>query len=483
MDTLGLSGGIYKPLAPEGIEAIHETALALLEKTGITYESGLDETLGMLSAAGAQVDRSKARIRLPRRLVVEQADLAPERVILYSRDGRPDLDLTGDKVHLGTGGAAIKIIDLDDGRVRPSTLKDLYDLGRLVDRLDHIHFFLRPCIPTDIAKSDYDVNMFYACLKATAKHVMSGVNDEAGLEDVIALAAIVAGGRTALQERPIISVITSFAISPLKLCTQSVRIMQACNREMIPVALSAAPMSGSTAPMTMAGTLAQVHAEQLAGIAICQLTRPGAPLLYGGIPGMANMATMGYLGGGVECGMMNAAIHQLADHIRVPNYNSAGLSDAKLPDAQAGWEKAMTVLLGAMGGSNYMHHSAGMLESMLTVAPEQYVIDDEIIGMTCRVLRGIDVDAEHLAAEVIDSVGPGGNFMMAPHTLAHMRSEYFQGNGVTDRKARNKWELDGGQDARARARAIARNILASEAPVHITADQDREMRSRFNILL
>ena len=108
------------------------------------------------------------------------------------------------------------------------------------------------------------------------------------------------------------------------------------------MALSAAPMSGSTSPMTMAGTLAQLHAEQLAGITICQLTQPGAPLLYGGIPGMANMPTMGYSGGGVECGMMNAAIHQLAAHIRVPNYNSAGFTDAKLPDAQAGWEKAMT---------------------------------------------------------------------------------------------------------------------------------------------
>ena len=236
-------------------------------------------------------------------------------MILYARDGKNDLDLTEDKVHLGTGGAAVKILDLDTGQPRSSTLKDLYDLGRLVDRLDHIHFFLRPCIPTDIPEADYDVNMFYACLKATGKHVMSGVNDEAGLHRIIDMAAMLAGGKAQLKAKPFISIITSFAISPLKLCTQSTRIMQECNRQGIPVALSAAPMSGSTSPMTMAGTLAQLHAEQLAGITICQLTQPGAPLLYGGIPGMANMATMGYSGGGVECGMMNAAIHQLAAHI------------------------------------------------------------------------------------------------------------------------------------------------------------------------
>lgn len=483
MNSKGLEGGIYKPLSDKGIAAIHDAALTILENTGMTYEEGLDDTLEMLSAAGASVDAARARIRFPREMIAAQATKAPGRVILHGREGAHDLDLTEDKVHIGTGGAAIKILDMDSGEARATTLNDIYTLGRLVNRLDHIHFFLRPCIPTDIPESAYDVNMFYACLRATAKHVMSGVNDEAGLAAVIELASLLAGGREALRAKPFFSVITSFSISPLKLCTQSTRIMQACNREGIPVALSAAPMSGSTSPMTMAGTLAQVHAEQLAGIAICQLTRAGAPLLYGGIPGMANMNTMGYTGGGVECGMMNAAIHQLAAHIQVPNYNSAGLSDTKLPDIQAGWEKAMTVLLGAMGGSNYMHHSAGMLESMLTVAPEQYVIDDEIIGMACKVLRGITVDAEHLAIEVIDQVGPGGNFMVSPHTVSHMRSEYFQGNGVTDRKNRDKWTREGAADARTRARAIARRLLEEADQVYIPAEIDDQIRKRFEILL
>lgn len=483
MNLKGLRGGIYKPLSPEGIDTIHNASLSILEKTGITYETGIEETVEMLADAGASVDRESSRIHFPRGLVLEQAAKAPSRVVLYARDGKNDLDLTEDKVHLGTGGAAVKILDLETGRHRSSTLKDLYDIGRLVDGLDHIHFFLRPCIPTDIPESEYDVNMFYACLKATGKHVMSGVNDEDGLERAIEMASMLAGREDKLMEKPFISVITSFSISPLKLCTQSTCIMQACNRKSIPVALSAAPMSGSTSPMTMAGTLAQLHAEQLAGIAICQLTKPGAPLLYGGIPGMANMATMGYLGGGVECGMMNAAIHQMAAHIQVPNYNSAGLSDSKLPDAQAGWEKAMTILLGAMGGSNYMHHSAGMLESMLTVAPEQYVIDDEIIGMACKVLKGIEVDDDHLAKEVIDGIGPGGNYMMSDHTMEYMRSEYFQGNGVTDCRFRPQWEEDGALDARERAKRIARKILGSSEASYISEKLDREIRAKFNILL
>jgi trimethylamine--corrinoid protein Co-methyltransferase len=483
MNLKGLQGGQYNPLSPDQIQTVHQASLKILETTGITYENGLEDTVQLLEDNGATVDRDAKRIRIPQGLITEQVARAPEQVRLCGQDPKNDLELTGDRVYMGTGGAAIRILDPQTGEARSTTLKDLYNVSRLVDQLDNIHFLVRPCIPTDIDEKDYDINMYYTCLKASAKHVMSGVNNEAGLTAVIDMASRIAGSLENLQERPFISVITSFSISPLKLCTQSVKIMREAIRRRIPVALSCAPMAGSTAPLTMAGTLAQLHAEQMAGITICQLTNPGAPLLYGGIPGLANLKTMGYAGGAVECGMMNAAIHQMAAHIKVPNYNSSGLSDSKLPDAQAGYEKAFTALLAAMGGSNYVHHSAGMLESMLTVAHEQYVIDDEIIGNACKVLRGIEVDPEHLALEVIDAVGPGGNYMTSPHTMAHIRSEYFNGNGVTDRKSRDKWEQDGSLDIRARALKIAEKLLANPAPAYIPDDIDQAIRKAYPILL
>lgn len=483
MNLMGQQGGQYRPLSDEQINTIHEASLKILEQTGITCESGLEDTIALLEKNGAQIDRENKRIRFTRNLVNESVAKAPEKVVLCGQDPKNDMGLTENRVHLGTGGAAIKILDPETGEVRATTLKDLYDVTRLVDQLDNVHFLVRPCIPTDIDEKDYDINMFYTCLSATGKHVMSGVNDEKGLHNVMDMAAMMVGGKDKLKERPIISVITSFAISPLKLCTQSTKIMQEVIRNFVPVALSAAPMAGSTSPLTMAGTLAQLHAEQLAGITICQLTNPGAPLLYGGIPGLANMSTMGYRGGGVECGMMNAAIHQLAHHIKVPNYNSSGLSDSKVPDAQAGYEKAFTAVLAAMGGSNYIHHSAGMLESMLTIAHEQFVIDDEIIGNCCRVLKGIDVDAEHLALEVIDSVGPGGNFMTSPHTMSHIRTEYYNSNGVTDRKSRDRWEADGSLDVRQRALNIAKKLLSTPKPSYIPAEIDAAIRDKFNILL
>jgi len=483
MNLKGLCGGLYQPLTPQDIEAIHAASLTILQKTGLTFEDGLDETIALLEKSGATVDRKRSRVFLPPNMVSAQAEKAPEQVVLYSRDGKNDLDLTRHRVYLGTGGAAIKVLDLETGEDRPSTLGDLYQLGRLVDTLDNIHFFLRPCIPTDISETAYDVNCFFAALKATGKHVMAGVNDEAGFHKVFDLASTLAGGSKNLMERPFISIIASFAISPLKLCTQSTLIMQEAVRHRIPVALSSAPMAGSTSPMTMAGTLAQLHAEQLAGIAICQLTNPGASILYGGIPGMANLRDLAYLGGAVEFGMMNAAVHQLAHHIRVPNYNSSGLTDSKLPDAQAGWEKALTTILAVMGGSNFVHHAAGMLESMLTVAHEQYVIDDEIIGMCCKVLKGIPVDVAHLALETIDAVGPGGTFITSSHTMTHMRSEYFTGNGVTDQNDRETWRGKGAQDTRTRARGIAKKILARSEKPYIPAEVEQAIREKYEILL
>jgi trimethylamine--corrinoid protein Co-methyltransferase len=477
------TGGQYQPLSEEQVVQIHEASLEVLEDVGCTFEEQLRETADMLGWAGARVDHDKRRITFPRDLVTEQAGKAPERVLLCGREVKHDLELGGDQVHMGTGGAAIKILDLQSGEARPSTLRDLYLLGRLVDQLENIHFFLRPCLPLDIPERDYDVNIFYACFRATGKHVMGGVNDIEGFGKVLKMASFLAGGEQRLAARPFFSVITSFMISPLKLSTVPVGIMREACRHSIPVALSSAPAAGSTSPVTMAGTLVQLHAEELIGIAIAQLTNPGTPVLYGGIPGAANLRTMGYMGGAVECAMMNAAIHQLARHVGVPNYNSSGLTDSKLPDAQAGWEKALSSTLTAMAGSNYVHHAAGMLESMLTVAYEQFVMDDEILGMCYRILEGIEVDGDQLALEAIAEVGAGGTYMMCDHTLKHMHRAFFQGNGVSDRSIRDFWQEAGGADARQRAREIARSLIEDNEKVYIAREVDQTLRNSFHILL
>jgi trimethylamine--corrinoid protein Co-methyltransferase len=300
--------------------------------------------------------------------------------------------------------------------------------------------------------------------------------------DVIEMAQMIAGGKEALTKRPIISFVTSWMISPLHFATETTQVLLEIIRNKIPVALSSAPMAGSTSPVTLAGTLAQVHAEQLSGIVLTQMASPASPVLYGAIPSMADLKTMGYVGGGIEFGLMNAAISQMAQSIQVPNYNSAGLTESKLPDIQAGYEKAYSICLCVLAGSNYIHHAAGMLESMRAVAYEQFVIDNEMIGMALRLVRGIQVDEETLGFEAMREVGPSGNYLFSMHTVSWMRQEYFR-QTLADRQTRDAWENSGALDGRERARRKAKEILQTHSPKGIDPKIDQEIKKKFDILM
>jgi len=473
----GLSGGQYKPLTDEQVRRIHQAALSILERTGVQVEE--PEALKMFQDAGANVTDN--RVRLPRSLVEDAVGWAPSRVILAGRDPRWDLELEGARVHIGTGGAALTVFDLETGEPRPAVLQDVAELARLVDALDNIHFYLIPVYPTELGKEEADVNQYYAGLANTAKHVQSGVYSVQGIRDTVAMAERIMGGAAALRERPIVSFITCWMVSPLLCATDVTTLLIETCRQGIPAVLSAAPMAGSTAPVTLAGMLAQLTAEQLSGVVLTQLVQRGAPVIIGPIPGMADMKSGRYLGGSAEFGLTNAAMAQMGQFYHLPVYNSAGMTDAKIPDIQAGFEKGMSAMLAALAGSNYIHHAAGMLENMSSVAAEQYVIDNEILGMTMRVLRGIEVNDETLAVDVIDQVGPGGHYLMADHTIRHMRSEFYFPSAVVDRQSWEMWRQDGGLDARQRAKEIAREILANHQPAPLDPAVDGWIRENFDL--
>ena len=479
--AMGLVGGQYRPLTDDQIERIHRAALSILERTGVLVEE--PEALRLLGEAGASVDQDASRVRLPPALVEDAVDWAPSRVVLAGRDPEWDLELEGARVHIGTGGAALTVLDLETGRPRPAVLRDIVELARLVDRLENIHFYLTPVYPTDMGKDEVDVNTYYASLANTTKHVQSGVYTVQGIRDTVEMCERIMGGADALRERPIVSFITSWMVSPLKFATDVTTLLIETCRQRIPVVLSAAPMAGSTAPVTLAGMLAQLTAEQLAGVVLTQLAHRGAPLLIGPIPATADMKTGRYLAGAAEFGLANAAMAQMAQYYHLPIYNSAGMTDSKIPDIQAGFEKAMSTVLTALAGSNYVHHAAGMLENMNTVAPEQFVIDNEILGMAMRVVQGIKVTEETLALDTIDAVGPGGHFLMADHTLRHMRSEFYYPSAVVDRQGWDMWHQDGALDARERAREIARDILAHHQPEPLDPATESWIRERFELFI
>lgn len=475
----GLIGGQYKPLTDEDVKRIHEASLAILDRTGIQVED--PETLRLFEDAGAEIEGT--RVRLSSSLVEDSIAKAPSRVVLAGREEENDLILEGARVYIGTGGAALQVLDLETGKIRRAVLQDVVNAARIVDALENIHFYLIPFYPTDLPKETVEVNKYYAALANTTKHVQAGVYTIQGIRDVIKMGEHIMGGGKRLRERPVVSFITSWMISPLKFDTNVTRMLIEICRQRMPVVLSAAPMAGSTAPVTMAGMLAQLNAEQLAGLTLTQLVEPGCPVLIGPIPATADMRSGKYLGGSTELGLCNAAITQMAHFYQVPIYNSAGMTDAKIPDIQAGIEKAQSVFQVALAGANFIHHAAGMLEDMSTIAYEQFVIDNIMLGMAMHAVRGIEINDETLALDAINRVGPGGHYLMDEHTLRHMRTEHFYPSTVFDRQERELWEQDGSHDTWYRAKEIARRILIEHKPKPLDKASEEGIRGSFASIL
>ncbi|MEM8857239.1 MAG: trimethylamine methyltransferase family protein, partial [Chloroflexota bacterium] len=390
----GLEGGWYKPLTDEAIQQIHDASVEVLERVGIqVFES---EAREIFRAGGARIDESKDRVYISKEMIEKARETAPNNVILYGRDDpRHDIDLGGKRVYLGTGGAAVKVLDLD-GHVRESELKDVALIGQLCDALDNIHFYLRPCVARDLSNQDLDINTFYAAMANTTKHVTGNVFTRESLADIIEMAEMIAGGKEELRAKPTISFTSCWTVAPLRYAPETVEVLIDICRAGLPVFLSSAPQSGATSPAALAGSLVQINAEELSGLVFTQLVNPGCPIVLGYVPSVSDLRSGNFVGGAPEFAMMNAAVCQLGQFYNLPVYNSSGLTDSKIPDAQAGYEKGITGLAVALAGANYVHHSAGFLESLLTIAYESYVMDDDFNGSIMRMVRGIEVTPETL---------------------------------------------------------------------------------------
>ncbi len=468
----GLLGGQYQPLSRASIKRIHQASLEIFDEVG--FEVYYDGALEVFAQSGARVDFESRRVRLSPKLVEKAISTAPSNVTLYGREDKHNLILEGKRVYLGTGGTAPNVLDLESGEKRLSNLEDVRRIARLVDALDNIHFYLLPVFPHELPQEQVDVNRFYAGFANTTKHVTGGVWHPEGVRQAIKLASIIAGGNEELIKRPIISMICC-VVSPLKLDKHYTELMMIVAESGIPVMVPSEALCAGTSPVTLAGDVLQVNVETLAGVILTQLVNPGTPVLYATVSTIADPRRMSYTSGAVEMGLINAALAQMAQFYNIPFYATAGMSDSKLPDVQAGYEKAMTSLLVAMAGANYIHDSAGLLEFAMTASYEQYVIDDEINGMVMRALRGVEFDEDKLALDVIKSVGPTGTFFDHAHTVKHLRSEFFFPK-LSDRSPREEWVQKGAKDARQRAKEKARDILANHQPVPLPPEIDKKIK-------
>jgi trimethylamine--corrinoid protein Co-methyltransferase len=455
---MGTSLPFYKPLTSKNVKQIDDTAHQILEEVGIRVRDNV--FLDRLKAARAIVDYTNERARFPQDWLAEVLSRAPSRFTLYSRDGQNDLLLGSGKVYFTNGGRVFRIFDTEKGDYRLTTLRDVAQTAKLVNHLKHLDAYIIACQAHDLVAKNYHLNDFYQAFNCTTKHVMGGCDNLKGVRQVWKLASFIAGGEDKFKEKPFVSVITN-QISPLTIESNTLKILDFCVKHGIPVACAPAPIAGATSPATLAGTLAQMHAEALAGVAIAQILFPGAKVFYGAIPTIIDLRSMELAMGSVEMGMMNAATVQMAKLYRLPVYASAGVSEAKSPDIQAGCEKSLNILLVGMAGADYVHLAAGMLDSGNTISYEQYIIDDEIIGMVKRVLSGVGVNEETLGFEVIKKVGPGGNYVIEDHTIEHMKDEFFYPNPSV-RLNFDIWQEAGQPDMLRRAAIQVRQILEDE---------------------
>ena len=415
----GQIGGQYRPLSEADLKDIYQTALRLLSDLGMGEVP--DRLRDDLVVAGA-ITTDNGRVSFPNALVEDAIAMSAKTFVLHGRDPDRSIEVGGDKVYFGTGGAAVNTLDMETGLYRPSTLKDLHDFTRLQDTLDNVAWFTRCCIATDLPDNfDLDVNTAYALLRNTTKPVATAFTIAEHVDPIVKMLDIAAGGEGKFAKRPFLKTHISPVISPMRFGEDAVEVVYECIKHNIPMSCITAAQAGATAPATMAGFLAQSLAETLASLVMVNVISPGFPMVFSNWPLVIDLRSGAFAGGGGETTLLNAASAQLSNWLGLPSGVACSMTDAKAIDAQYGVEKGMTSLAAALAGGNLIYESSGMTAALLGASFEAFILDDEMHAMTYRTLRGVEVSEENLGFDAICAAILGdGHFLGADHTYKAM---------------------------------------------------------------
>ncbi len=477
----GIPGGRYHPLTGPDLERIHRAALDVLARIGM---AGAPPRLRELALAKGARLNERDRLCFPRPLVEDTIAGAAHEIVLHGRDPRHDLDISEARVHYGTGGAAVKVLDSKTGGYRASSLVDLYDFARLVDTLPNVHWFTRCVIATELEDwLELDLNTAYACMAGTRKHIGTAITVAENVAPIIEMFDAALGGPGRFRARPFCKLHASPIVPPLRFGEDACGVIVEAVRHGMPINPITAGQSGATAPASLAGTLVQSVAETLASLIFVNLLTPGHPCIFSNWPFVSDLRTGAFSGGGGEEAVLNAAAAQIANFYDLPSGVAAGMADSKVPDEQAGYEKAITTVLAGLAGANLVYESAGMLASLLGCSLEAFVIDDELLGFVQRAVRGIEVTEETLSVETIEEAVNGpGHFLGSGQTLRVMESEYLY-PVLGDRHTPEEWAEKGSTDIWQRARDRVSDILGSHYPRYIDPEVDERLRARYPIRL
>jgi len=478
----GMHGGAYKPLSERDMQRIYDTALDILEHIGIA--DPIPEILHYALPGGCWLDDA-GRLRFPRALVEDLIDGAARSYVAYAPDPSNDCELDAKRVFFSTSGESVSILDYEKRSYRPTRLVDLYDAARLADTLEHIHMFGQPFIAAEYSEEIFvhDMNIAYAELAGTRKHFALGIAEVDHIEPLIAMFDAYLGKEGGFLERPFCTFGGCPIVSPLRFGADNAQVLVKIAELGLVGDIAVAPQAGATSPAALAGTLAQTFAETLSCLAVMNLVRPGAAINFGMWPFISDLRTGAFSGGSGEEALVMAASAQLCNHFGFITSMASGMTDAKVMDAQAGYEKAITTTALALSGVNLLAAYPGIVGSLLGQSFEGLVIDNDMFGNVQRLLRGIEVNDETLSYEVIrETVHGKGHYLGHPQTLALMQTEYLYPE-VADRRTAGEWESGGKEDVMDLAHRRVRKILSSHYPEYIGEAADRRIRDRFPIRL
>jgi trimethylamine--corrinoid protein Co-methyltransferase len=478
----GMLGGRYKPLADADMKRIYDTALDVLENIGIG-ESNHEKLLHYALPAGCTLKGD--RLLFPRALVEDMLDKNAKSFMAYGVNPKYDLEIRPEHVHTGTSGEAVTILEYETQHYRPSTLVDLYDAGRLVDQLEHIHAFGQPFIASEWSEDlfTHDTNTAYSALSATQKTFSLGVQVDKHVDHLIGLFDTFLGREGAFLERPFCAFGGCPIVSPLRWGTENMEVMLRNAELGLTSDIVTAAQAGATAPAALAGALVQTFAEMIACVTIVNIIKPGSKVNFGMWPFISDLRTGAFSGGSGEEALVTACVAQICNYFGIIASVPSGMTDSKTVDAQYGYEKAITTTMAALAGGAFVSPYPGIVGSLLGQSFEGLIIDNDMIGSILRCVRGVEVNDETLSYDVIKSTVFGaGHFLNQDQTLNIMLTEYIYPD-IADRRTAGLWENTGKEDIYELAHHRVKKMLSNYYPEYIDPKVDAKIRERYPIKL
>ncbi|MDP6269099.1 MAG: trimethylamine methyltransferase family protein [Alphaproteobacteria bacterium] len=451
-------------------DRIIDGAFEVLGHVGVHV--GSDRVLDMLTGQSG-VERDGERLRLGRDLLEGCLKTCPSEVRLYRQDRDAPIVLAGDEVNFVAGSTVPYVYDPDTEGLREATSRDLVNHTKIIDRCDHIDLQSGSFVPSDVPKPIVSAYRYYLALLYSPKPMFSGAFGTDDIAVIWGVMAALAGGDKALSQRPI-ALLCVNPSSPLGLTDVVAENAVFLAEKNFPTLMIPIPLAGGSSPVTLAGTLVQHTAENLATIVVSQTVRAGAPVIFGGGPSIMDMRKGTACQAASEAIIMGAAIGQIAKRLGLPSSTNTGRADSKCVDYQAGEETGAALNAMALARINLIRGS-GTLEYANVISTEKLLIDNEICGMAKRLIRPIDTSDEALALDVIIERGATTTgFLSSPHTLKWFKDECFLPSDLIDRGQRREFEAQGSKDAFGRARARVAEILADYTPRQIDPERKRE---------